>query len=55
MYRFYLSPQTLDEALALKAAHGSAARIMAGGTDLLLEMDRGVRPRPTAARWASST
>ena len=46
MYRFYLSPQTLDEALALKAAHGAAARIMAGGTDLLLEMDRGVRHAP---------
>ena len=43
MYRFYASPTTLDEALALKAAHGADARVIAGGTDLLLEMERGVR------------
>jgi xanthine dehydrogenase iron-sulfur cluster and FAD-binding subunit A len=43
MYRFYASPTTLDEALALKAYHGDAARILAGGTDLLIEMDRGQR------------
>ena len=43
MYRFYTSPVTLDEALALKAAHGADARVIAGGTDLLLEIERGVR------------
>lgn len=43
MYRFYASPTTLDEALALKAYHGDAARFIAGGTDLLIEMDRGQR------------
>src|SRR5690606_21328414 len=43
MYRFYASPTTLDEALALKARHGETARIIAGGTDLLIEMDRGQR------------
>jgi xanthine dehydrogenase iron-sulfur cluster and FAD-binding subunit A len=43
MYRFYESPTTLDEALRLKAEHGENARIIAGGTDLLIELDRGVR------------
>lgn len=46
MYRFYASPTTLDEALALKAYHGEAARAIAGGTDLLIEMDRELRHAP---------
>jgi len=46
MYKFYISPTTLDEALALKAEHGENARIMAGGTDLLIEMERGTRRTP---------
>src|SRR3979490_1044295 len=41
----YLSPRTLDEAISAFAAAGSAARIMAGGTDLLVQMRSGaVRP-----------
>jgi carbon-monoxide dehydrogenase medium subunit len=41
----YLAPQTLDEAIAAFAAAGSAARIMAGGTDLLVQMRSGtLRP-----------
>ena len=43
MYRFYAAPTTLDEALALKAHHGEAARFVAGGPDLLIEIDRGQR------------
>lgn len=43
MYRFYTSPQTLEEALELKAHYGEDARIIAGGTDLLIELDRGLR------------
>jgi xanthine dehydrogenase iron-sulfur cluster and FAD-binding subunit A len=43
MYQFYASPTTLDEALKLKAKHGADARVIAGGTDLMLEMDRGLR------------
>ena len=46
MYRFYASPTTLEEALALKAYHGESARFIAGGTDLLIEMDRGQRHAP---------
>ena len=37
-------PATLDDALALLDHHGPAARPVAGGTDLLVELDRGVRP-----------
>jgi carbon-monoxide dehydrogenase medium subunit len=46
MYRFYASPRTLEEALQLKAHHGDNARVIAGGTDLLIELDRGVRTAP---------
>src|ERR1700730_11063677 len=38
----YLSPHTLDEAVSAFAAAGSAARILAGGTDLLVQMRSGV-------------
>lgn len=38
-FRFeYHSPKSLGEALALLAKHGSEARILAGGTDLLVDM-----------------
>ena len=40
MYRFYASPTTLADALKLKAEHGAAARFLAGGTDLLIELTR---------------
>lgn len=46
MYTFYAAPTTLAEALALKATHGAFARIIAGGTDLLIELDREVRKAP---------
>ncbi len=39
----YCAPTKLDDALRLLAAHGAEARIIAGGTDLLVELRRGVR------------
>jgi carbon-monoxide dehydrogenase medium subunit len=38
----YLAPRTLDEAVAAFAAAQGAARILAGGTDLLVQMRAGV-------------
>lgn len=38
----YLAPQTLDEAIQAYAAAAGAARILAGGTDLLVQMRAGV-------------
>src|ERR1700751_726161 len=41
----YVAPRTLDEAISAFAAAGSAARILAGGTDLLVQMRSGaVKP-----------
>ncbi len=34
----YLEPQTVAEAIDLLAAHGDAARVLAGGTDLIVQM-----------------
>lgn len=44
MWEKYYTPATLDEAVALMAEHGAAARIIAGGTDILIELERGLRP-----------
>jgi len=43
MVERYERPATLDEAMDILAAHGGRARIVAGATDLLLEMQRNVR------------
>lgn len=42
--RTVLTPGSVDDAVAALAEHGPTARIVAGGTDLLLELSRGVRP-----------
>jgi xanthine dehydrogenase iron-sulfur cluster and FAD-binding subunit A len=47
MWRTYLRPTSLAEALALLDHHASQARIIAGGTDVLVELSRGVRPTET--------
>ncbi|MEM3056763.1 MAG: FAD binding domain-containing protein, partial [Candidatus Bathyarchaeia archaeon] len=46
-FRFeYHSPNSLEEALALLSKYGSEARILAGGTDLLVDMkQRLIEPR----------
>ena len=43
MWHKYFTPTTLDAALKLIAEHRENARIIAGGTDLLIEMERKIR------------
>lgn len=43
MWQTYYTVDSLDHAVRLLAEKGSSARIVAGATDLLLEMERGVR------------
>ncbi len=47
LYEQYHAPASLEEVLALLAEMGASARIIAGGTDLLVELDRKVRTVPT--------
>ena len=44
MWKHYYSVASIAEALERLAKHGEHARIIAGGTDILIEMDRGQRP-----------
>jgi len=48
LWAHYHIPSTIDEALALLAAYQGRARVMAGGTDLLLDIRQGNTPRPDA-------
>ncbi len=43
MWQRYYTPAHVAEALDLLARYGPDARVVAGGTDLLLELERGVR------------
>lgn len=43
MWHNYYSVSSIEEALTILAAQREKARIVAGGTDLLLELERGVR------------
>jgi carbon-monoxide dehydrogenase medium subunit len=43
MWTDYFAPKTVDEAVVLLNKHAPNARIIAGGTDLMLELERGVR------------
>lgn len=43
MWQDYYNVSTIDEILQILAERGKRARIIAGGTDLILEIERGVR------------
>jgi xanthine dehydrogenase iron-sulfur cluster and FAD-binding subunit A len=47
MWQTYLQPTTLTEALNLLHQHAGKARLVAGGTDVLVELQRGVQPTST--------
>jgi len=47
MWHHYLQPTCLEAALALLAQYRGAARIVAGGTDIMVELSRGQRPTST--------
>ena len=44
MWQNYIMAESLDEAVQALSRFGEKARIIAGGTDLILEIERGVRP-----------
>ena len=47
MWQTYLRPTRLDEALGLLDHYGDRARLIAGGTDVLVELSRGIKPTRT--------
>lgn len=47
MWERVYQPLTIAQALDLLARHGKQARIVAGGTDVLVELQRGVKPAAT--------
>lgn len=47
MWRSYLQPTTLEEALRLLRQYQGEARIIAGGTDVIVELSRGIKPTET--------
>jgi xanthine dehydrogenase iron-sulfur cluster and FAD-binding subunit A len=47
MWQHYLQPASLAEALALLRDQGPETRIVAGGTDVLVELQRGGKPAQT--------
>ena len=47
MWQRYFQPASVDEALDLLAEHAGQARVVAGGTDIVVELSRGVKPTET--------
>jgi CO/xanthine dehydrogenase FAD-binding subunit len=45
MWQQYISTVTVDEALAVLTEYGPSARLVAGATDLMLELERGLHPQ----------
>ncbi len=43
MWHDYFIPKTIEETIRLLSEHQGHARLVAGATDLILEMERGVR------------
>jgi carbon-monoxide dehydrogenase medium subunit len=43
MWQVYYTPTSIDDALHLLAEHGPEARVISGGTDLVVELRRGTR------------
>jgi carbon-monoxide dehydrogenase medium subunit len=48
LWKHYHTPSTIDEALALLESYQGGARLIAGGTDLLLDIRQGHLPAPEA-------
>ena len=44
MWEQYYTPSNLDQALKILAEHAPKARLVAGATDLMLELEQGMRP-----------
>ena len=46
----YLEPESVEDTLSLLATHGEDAKILAGGTDLLVRMKKGLlKPKVLSA------
>ena len=47
MWQTYLRPTSLEEALEMLHQFAGQARLVAGGTDVIVELQRGVKPTTT--------
>jgi len=47
LWQRYFQPRSIARALALLREYGAGARIVSGGTDVLVELQRGVKPTQT--------
>jgi carbon-monoxide dehydrogenase medium subunit len=47
LWQHYHQPRSVARALALLREYGAAARIVSGGTDVLVELQRGIKPTET--------